>query len=61
MQLVFTLIEKWIERSLERNCDESLAMSLLEILHSSCSSCVFRMFFIFEKALKLKFDDALID
>ena len=48
-------------RSLERNYNESLAMSLLEILYSSrslCSSRVLGAFFVFE-GLWLKFFGAL--
>ena len=35
-------------RPLKRNYNESLAMSLLEILCSSCSLCVLHVFFVFE-------------
>jgi len=43
---------------LKQNYNESLAMSLLEILFSSCSSRVLRAFFVFE-GLWWKFFGAL--
>ena len=46
------------QRSLKQNYNKSLAMSLLEIFCFSCSSCVLRVFFVFE-GLWWKFFGAL--
>ena len=60
-----TWIGKWIERSLERNCDESLVVCLLEI---SRSLYVLRMFLSFKDlwwkffgTLELESDETLMD